>query len=391
MKIIPSKLIAGSGFYAFAEIDKKVKEMEEKGVKVITFGVGDPKEPTPDFIIDSLSEAAKDRAAYGYPSYIGDASFRQASADYIKREFGVDLNIETEITASIGSKESVFHFPRAFVDEGDIVICPTPGYPPYKKGTEFAGGTPYFVSLTSENNFLIDYESIPEDVCQKAKIIWTCYPNSPTGKFASREYLEGLVAWAQKHEIIIAADEGCYHEIYFDQKPVSILEIARDGIVVFYSLSKTFNMTGYRAGFVAGDERIIANFRKIKTQIDSGCPTFVQDAASTALRDTEFPKKMRAQYEEKRNIMLDVFREIGLPECESEGTFYLWQKAPEGMTGEDLAMKLIEKGIVVTPGAWISDEDENGLNPGLNYVRFALVATLEECKDAAERIRGITL
>jgi LL-diaminopimelate aminotransferase len=382
-----SHRIASSGFYAFAEVDKKVEALQKEGKKVIDFGVGDPKAATPDFVIEALAKGAKKYATYGYPSYIGDASFRQAASEYLKREYNISCSPETEITATIGSKEAVFHFPLAFVDEGDIVICPTPGYPPYKKGTEYAGGQPYFVPLTEKNDFLINLDDIPEDVAKKAKIIWVCSPNSPTGKISPREWLKKLLSWAKKYDVLIAADDGCYHEIYFEEKPTNILEIEKEGVVVFFSLSKTFNMTGYRVGFLAGDEQIISAFRKIKTQIDSGCPTFVQEAASVALRNKEFPEKIRKEYFEKRNILLDAFDAIGLPKSKSEGTFYLWQESPRGMSGKDFAMKLIEQGIVVTPGEWISDITPDGCNPGKEFVRLALVATKEECKEAAERIK----
>ncbi len=387
MNIQLSKRISEAAPYAFAEVDKKVAELKAKGVHVIDFGVGDPSSPTPDFVNDALYEAAKKRATYGYPNYAGDLSFREACAEYMKREFEVTLDPETEITATIGSKEAVFNFPLGFVDAGDVVICPTPGYPPYKVGTRFAGGTPYFTPLMKENNFLIDYESIPEEICEKAKIIWVNYPNSPTGKVAPREWLEGLIKWAHKHNIIIAADEGCYIDIYFGEKPVSILEVERKGIVTFYSLSKRNNMTGYRIGFAAGDSEIIAAFKKVKTNIDSGTPTFIQDAAAVALRDTSHIAEMREQYKTKESIMLEAMTSAGLPECRSEATFYMWQKAPEGMDSVELAQRFLDIGIVVTPGAWISDETEDGINPGANYVRFALIAPMEEVEEAARRIK----
>ena len=188
----------------------------------------------------------------------------------MKKRFSVDLDSETEISSNIGSKESIFNFPEAFINPGDLVICPSPGYPPMKTGTIFAEGTPYFVPLLEKNNWLIDFESIPEEIAQKAKIIWLNYPNSPTGAIANREYYEGLTGWADKNNVIIAADEGCYIDIYFDEKPISILEVAREGIVAFYSLSKRNNMTGYRVGFVAGDSKVIDIYKRLKTNIDSG-------------------------------------------------------------------------------------------------------------------------
>jgi len=392
MDIKLSKLVSPRTTYAFAEVDKQVAALKAQGVQVIDFGVGDPKDPTPDFVIHALNEASRIYAASGYPSYIGAPFFRSAAADYLRRMYGVEIDPETEVSSTIGSKESVFHFPRAFIDPGDVVICPTPGYPPYKVGTIYAGGIPYFVPLTEKTDFLIDLEAIPADICAKAKIIWTNYPNSPTGKLAPRDWLEKLAEWAHQHNIIIAADEGCYHDIYFGaEKPLSMLEVTKEGVVVFYSLSKGFNMTGYRVGFVAGDARIIDAFRKVKTQMDSGTPTFIQHAAMVALQDTAFVAQNREMYRQKRALMLEALQSAGLPACENEGTFYIWQKAPQGMTGEELAQRLLKLGIVVTPGQWISDPTAEGFNPGEHYVRIALVPTLTEIEEACQRLKKSTL
>ncbi len=386
MTIRLSQRISQTAPYAFARIDEEVRKLKAQGVSVIDFGVGDPTSPTPDFVVSALQQAAQQRVNSGYPSYVGEMGFRQACADYLKRDFGVTLDPATEITSTIGSKEAVFNFPLGFVDPGDIVICPTPGYPPYKNGTRFAGAIPYFAPLTAANDFLLDFRAIPADVVARTKIIWINYPNSPTGKMAPRQYLEDLVAWAQEHNIIVAADEGCYIDIYFDHKPVSILEIGKKNVVAFYSLSKRNNMTGYRVGFVAGDAEIVAAFRKVKTNIDSGTPTIIQDAAMAALADDEHVALMREEYRRKREILLTILTRAGFPPVASEATFYLWQRAPDGMTGVDLAERLLKLGIVVTPGEWISDEVADGSNPGREYVRFALVAREEEVEEAGRRI-----
>jgi len=373
--------------YPFAEIDAQVARLRKEGVEVIDFGVGDPSSPTPDFVIAALQSGAQQHKSSGYPSYIGNIAFREAATRYLLRTFGVTLDAAREITSTLGAKEAVFNFPLAFVDPGDIVICPTPGYPPYKNGTRFAGGEPWFVPLLPENDFLIDYAAIPDDIASRAKIIWTNYPNSPTGRSAPRAWLEGLVNWAKKHNILIAADEGCYIDIYDQQKPISILEVAREGIITFYSLSKRNNMTGYRVGFAAGDEQLVNAFKKVKTNIDSGTPDFVQEAAIAALNDDTHAATMREEYQEKKNLLTTALQQAGLPPVTSDATFYLWQRAPEGMTGADLAAKLIEHGIVVTPGGWISDETADGLNPGENYVRFALVPTRAQVETACERLQ----
>ena len=386
MDIIYSKVINEIGEYPFSEIYKKVAELKEKGIKVIDFGVGDPKSPTPDFIIDNLSKFARNRATSGYPSYIGNISYRKACANYMKREYGVDLNPETEISSTIGSKEAIFNFPTGFINSGDIVICPTPGYPVYKTGTKFRNGKVHFTPLLEKNDFLIDFALIPDNIAHKAKIIWTNYPNSPTGASAPREWLQVLVSWAKYFNVIIAADEGCYNDIYFGEKPTSILEIQKTGVIAFYSLSKRSNMTSYRVGFVAGDERIISGFKKVKTNIDSGTPTFIQDVATLALNDQVEVLKMREEYKKKRDIMIEALTSCGLETPKGDSTFYVWQKTPKGQNSIKFSNTLIELGIIVTPGQLISDEAD-GINPGQNFVRFALVPTMEEIIEAATRIK----
>ncbi|MEZ4818430.1 MAG: aminotransferase class I/II-fold pyridoxal phosphate-dependent enzyme [Bdellovibrionota bacterium] len=386
MNIRLSKRIQETGTYAFAAIDEKVAFLQSQGVEVIDFGVGDPKSPPPSFVIENLNTAAEKRKASGYPSYIGSPDFRQACTDYMQREFNVTLDPETEICSTIGSKEAVFNFPLTLVDQGDIVICPSPGYPPYRKGTQFAGGQVYTLPLLEENHYLMDYASVPQDICDRAKIIWINYPNSPTGAVATDQWYKGLIAWARKNNIVIAADEGCYIEIYFDEKPKSILEFGKEGIITFYSMSKRNNMTMFRIGFVAGDEKIVSAFKKVKTNIDSGTPTFIQDVSIMALEDTSHIMQMRNEYAQKRKILLDAFASRGLPRCQSASTFYLWQKAPEGKSGEDLANALVDIGIVAIPGAAISHPTDEGINPGEQFIRLALVPTMEEIMEAADRI-----
>ncbi|WGK69525.1 aminotransferase class I/II-fold pyridoxal phosphate-dependent enzyme [Candidatus Haliotispira prima] len=389
MEIQYSDRISGTKPYPFAEIDKKVTELRASGQRVVDFGVGDPSSPTPDFVIEALIEAGKNHATTGYPSYIGSSAFRQAAAGHMQATFGVQLDPNSQISSTIGSKEAVFNFPLGFLNPGDIVICPTPGYPVYKTGTEFAGGTPYMVPLLPENNFLIDLKAIPDEIAQKAKIIWTNYPNSPTGVSASKAWLEELLAWSRKHNVIIAADEGCYIDIYFGEQPSSILQVSGgsyEGIITFYSLSKRNNMTGYRTGFVAGDERIVSGFKKVKTNIDSGTPNILQYVGVLALQDMQHIQQVREEYREKRDIMMAAFAAAGLPATPGDATFYLWQQGKPGMSGVDFATKLIELGIVVTPGAAIS-ETVSGINPGQDFVRFALVPPLSDVQYAAECIR----
>ena len=277
-----SKRIAELPNYPFAKLEKIIADLKKTGVKPIDFGVGDPADPTPDFIRAAAQKSIDTHAASGYPSYIGSQNFREAIVGWFEKRFGVQLNSETEITSSIGSKEAIFHFPLAFIDSNDVVLIPTPGYPPFARGCEFAGGKPYFLPLSKENDFLIDFAKIPAEVARRAKILWLNYPNSPTGAIATDEFFKAAVAFCQQNEIILASDLA-YSEIYFGAKPKSILEFTRKNVVEFHSFSKRSRMTGYRIGFVAGDAEIIEAFKKVKTNIDSGTPNFLQDAAITAL------------------------------------------------------------------------------------------------------------
>lgn len=402
MNIKPSTRLTSLPAYAFKEINDRVKALQEKGVKAIDFGVGDPSEPTPNFVIRQLSIAGKKHALTGYPHYIGLKEFRVAAANYMKRRFGISLDADTEICSNVGSKESIFNFPEAFVEHDDVVICPSPGYPPMKTGTIFAEAVAYFVPLLKENNFLIDYKAIPEDVARRARIIWLNYPNSPTGAVADKEYYKGLIEWARERNIIVAADEGCYIDIYMGKEvPISILqaadelELGREGIITFYSLSKRNNMTGYRIGFVAGDSQIVKIFKLLKTNIDSGTPNIIQEAAIKALEDDKHVAKMRRLYLRKAKILIKGLKAIGLKTALPKATFYIWQKVPDGMTDVEFAKKLLEPeiGIVVTPGSLISDEcelsDGRKVNPGAGYVRFALMPTIEEIKEAVDKLAKI--
>jgi len=404
MNIQPSKRLQSLPTYAFKEINDRVKALKDQGVKAIDFGVGDPSEPTPSFVIKGLSEGAKKHALSGYPHYIGLKEFRDCAAEYMKRRFGVEVDPDTEICSNVGSKEAIFNFPEAFVEHDDVVICPSPGYPPMKTGTIFAEAVPYFVPLLAENGFLIDYKSIPEETARKAKIIWLNYPNSPTGAVADREYYKGLITWARERNIIVAADEGCYIDIYTGKEPpISILQAAdetglgREGIISFYSLSKRNNMTGYRIGFVVGDPQVVKIFKMLKTNIDSGTPNMIQEAAIRALQDDKHVAKMRRLYLKKAKILVKGLKAIGLKASLPKATFYVWQKVPTNMSDIEFANKLLdpEIGIVVTPGSLISDEcelaDGRKINPGAGYVRFALMPSIEDIEEAVKKLAKIRI
>lgn len=372
--------------YAFAEVERIKAELKKKGIAPIDFGVGDPTDPTPQNIRNAIKKGLNQHAQSGYPSYIGMISFRQAVAEWMKKRFGVSLDPETEITSSIGSKEAIFHFPLGFVNPGDYVIMPSPGYPPYKTGTLFAGGIPYFYPLFPENDFFPDFQKIPAKIAGKAKILWLNYPNSPTGQCATTEFFQKALRFAEKYNLIIASDE-CYSEIYFEKKPHSILEYGKKNVVVFQSLSKRSCMTGHRIGWVCGDRDIIKVFRTVKTNIDSGTPNFIQEGAMRALSDETHVRAMNQRYRQKRDILLSVLQKIGLQTRTPEATFYLWQRVPNGETSLSFAKKLLQDkiAIVTTPGQWISDECRS-INPGEKFIRFALVPSINEVKIATKRL-----
>lgn len=383
-----SQRISNLAGYPFAELEKIAGKLKADGVDIIDFGVGDPVDPTPAFVREAAKQAIDAHAGTGYPSYVGSQNFRASIASWFQKRFGVSLNPDTEITSSIGSKEAIFNFPLAFVDTGDVVIVPTPGYPPYARGTRFAGGEVFFVPLLEENNFLIDFKAIPEAVAKKAKIIWLNYPNSPTGRNAPDSFYEEAVAWCKKYDVILASDMA-YSEIHFEGAPKSVLSFAKEGVIEFHSLSKRSRMTGWRVGFVAGDERLVSAFKKIKTNIDSGTPNFVQDAAIAALGDEQHVSDSCKEYQEKRDALISAFTAVGLPKAQTDATFYVWQRVPAGMKSEDFVKKLLDPaiGIIATPGSWISDTTQDGINPGEGYVRFALVPTVARVQEAAERIK----
>ncbi len=381
-----SKRLSELTGYAFAEIDRKVAELRAGGVEVADFGVGDPTEPTPAVVREAVKRGVDARATSGYPSYVGAGEFREAIAAWSRRRFGVTLDPATEISASIGSKEAVFNFPEAVIDPGDFVLVPNPGYPPYSRGTRFAEGRVHYLNLLPGNGFLPDFDSIPADIIKRARLLWINYPNNPTGACAPRSFYERAVEFGRRHGIVVASDEA-YTENFYGEAPPSVLEFAREGVIAFQSLSKRSCMTGYRVGWVAGDREIVGAFKKLKTNIDSGTPTFIQDAAIAALSDESHVEGLRSLYRKKRDLICDAFVAAGLPECRPEATLYVWQKVPEGYTSLSFAERLLDPEIaaVVTPGNWISEETPAG-NPGEGFVRLALVPTVDRCEEVARRI-----
>jgi len=369
--------------YLFARIDAMKAEKRAEGVDVIDLGVGDPDLPTPEYIVDALCEAARDSATHHYPDYTGMLDFRKAVAVWYKKRFNVDLDPVTEVLALIGSKEGIAHVPEAFVNPGDIVLATDPGYPVYKTSTLFAEGELYNMPLREENDFLPVFDDIPSDVAKKAKLMFLGYPNNPTGAVAPGEFFEEVVDFARDNEIVVVHDNA-YSEVCFDgYKPLSFLEVdgAMDVGIEMHSLSKTYNMTGWRIGMACGNADIIAGLGRVKTNVDSGAFDAIQRASIVALTGPQDCVDEACRiYQERRDVLVNGLRELGFEISSPKATFYVWLKVDDSM--KFAAKMLNEAGIVVTPGIGFGENGEG-------YVRFAITRSVKRIKEALERMRGL--
>jgi len=386
MQIERARRIAQLPPYLFAEIDKKKTEMRKRGMDLIDLGIGDPDLPTPPPIIERLKKASEDSRNHRYPSYEGMLEFRTAVAEWYQRRFGVNLDPATEVLSLIGSKEGIAHIPLAFVDPGDVVLVPSPGYPVFSVATLFAGGIPHVLPLRKEDGFLPNLAEIPKSLAKKAKLLFINYPNNPTAAVAERPFYKAVIDFAQRYQIIVCHD-AAYSEIAFEgYQPLSFLEIegAKEVGIEFHSLSKTFNMTGWRIGFAVGHAEIVSALGKVKTNIDSGVFQAIQEAGIEALRhfDTPVPEAIQV-YQKRRDVMVTGLREIGLEVDLPKATFYLWIQVPEKYTSALFATLLLEQaGIVVTPGNGFGEEGEG-------YVRMALTVDEPRLREAIERLKRI--
>ncbi len=371
--------------YLFVEIDRAKRVAIEKGMKVIDFGVGDPDQPTPAFIVNAMTRAVRDPDTHHYPLDRGYAPFRQAVAGWIKKRFGQVFNPDTEILPLIGSKEGIAHLPLAFLNPGDAALVPDPCYPPYKSGTLFAGGTAHLLPLREENGFLPDFESTPKDILAKAKIIFVNYPNNPTGAVAPRSFYEKLTAWAARNKILIASDLA-YSEVYFGkERPLSIFETpgAKDVAIEFHSLSKTCNMTGWRVGFAIGRREAVDALLRVKSNIDSGVFTAVQQTAIQALKNSfGFSKKTNAVYRRRRDLLVAGLESVGFPVKPNPATFYVFTRLLKGETDSTrFCQRLLERhGIVATPGVGFGAAGEG-------YLRFTLTVAEPLIREAVTRMK----
>jgi len=385
--IRPAERIRQLPPYLFAEIDRMKREVAARGVDIISLGIGDPDSPTFPHIVRALAEAAAKPANHRYPDYEGLPSYRAAAAAFVQRRFGVTVDPATEVVSLIGSKEGIANMAVAFVDPGDVVLVPDPGYPVYGIGTLFNGGTPFLMPLKQENAFLPDLKAIPAEVARRAKLMWLGYPNNPTAALASPGFFADVVEFATKHEIIVAHDNA-YSEIYYDEPPPSFL--ATPGAealgIEFHSLSKTYNMTGWRVGFAIGNKALIGGLGKVKTNVDSGIFQAVQEAGIAALSGDQAPvAAMRALYRERRDLLLTALSRLGLEAQPVRGTFYVWVRVPKGFTSASLTAKLLEEiGVVVTPGSGFGAAGEG-------YIRFSLTVATTRLQEAVERLGTLRL
>jgi len=374
--------------YLFAELDRLKKEIQDKGVDVISLGIGDPDLPTPKHVVDSLRQAAERQENHRYPDYQGLTSFREAAAGWYKRRFGVSVNPHTEVCALIGSKEGIANFPAAVVDPGDIVLIPDPGYPVYYSGCVFNGGEPYYMPLTKQHHFKPDLASIPTEIARRAKLMWLNYPNNPTAATADQDFFKHAVDFCLKYDIVLGHDLA-YSEIAYDgYSAPSILEVegASECAIEFHSLSKTFSMTGWRVGFAVGNPALVRGLGAVKTNLDSGVFQAVQEAAITALTggDDQLVEYC-AIYKERRDLMVAALHRMGLV-CEApKATFYLWVEVPKGYTSAKFAERVLkDAGVVITPGSGFGRHGEG-------FVRFSLTVGSERLKEAAGRLEALRL
>ena len=355
--------------YLFVEISRKIAEKRAKGEDIVSFGIGDPDIPTPDHIIERLCQAARDPVNHRYPESEGLPELRQAIAEWYQKRFAVSLDPDTEVLPLLGAKEGIAHMAFCFIDPGDVALVPDPGYPVYSIGTSLAGGKSHFLPLTEKNHYLPDYSQIPDDVIDTARILWINYPNNPTGAVADLDFFQRTAEFARQHDLAVCHD-GPYSEVAFDgYRPPSFLQAegAREVGVEFHSLSKSFNMTGWRIGMVVGNATMVDALKRTKSNMDSGIPQAIQYAAIEALRGPQdCIEEHNAIYQRRRDLVIDVLNDIGLEVPPPKASLYVWVKIPQGYSSVDFATELLEQvGVVVTPGTGYGQHGEG-------YIRLSL-------------------
>ncbi len=366
--------------YLFVEISRKIAMKRAKGEEVISLAIGDPDMPTPPHIVERLCRAAREPANHRYPETEGLPELRRAIAEWYQGRFGVALDPEEEVLPLIGSKEGIGHIAWCFIDEGDIALVPDPGYPVYAIATTLAGGEPYYMPLIRQNDFLPDLGAIPEGVLQKAKLLWINYPNNPTAATADIEFFNNVVKLAGQHDLAVCHD-GPYSEVAFDgYKPLSFLQAegAKDVGIEFHSLSKSYNMSGWRIGMAVGNATMIDALRRFKSNLDSGIPQAIQYAAIEALRG---PQDVIARhneiYQRRCDLICEALADMGLEVMPTKASLYVWAKVPEGYTSLEFANDLLEEvGVVVTPGIGYGKHGEGFVRLSLTVSDAGLVKAL---------------
>ena len=373
--------------YLFVEIDRRKQAAISAGRDVIDLGVGDPDQPTPEFIVKRMAEAITDPTMHQYPDGTGLSEFREAVAVFIERRFGLPLDTQSEILVLSGAKEGLAHLPTAVVNPGDVVLTPDPGYPVYEAATILAGGTCHRMPLREENGWLPVLDEIPHEVRRRARLMYLNYPNNPTAACAPRSFFEEAVAFAREYNVLIAQD-AAYAGLYFAQPPASILDVpgVKEVAIEFHSLSKTFNMTGWRIGFAVGNQEALGALAQVKSNIDSGVFGAVQQAGIAALVGAERPeiKGQRELYRRRRDVLVAGLLSAGWTVTTPQATFYVWARCPHGLDSMTTAKRMLETAnVVVVPGCGFGSRGEG-------YVRFALTVDEERTREATARIRKMS-
>jgi len=371
--------------YLFAEIDRKVSALRKEGRDIISFGVGDPDIPTSAEIVEKMKENVANPAYHRYPFGRGLEKFREAAGKWYSERFGVSLDPENEIHALIGSKEGIGHLPLGLVNPGDVVLVPEPGYPVYAGGTILAGGEVYYMRLLEKNSFLPDLDGIPSGVAKRAKLMFINYPNNPTAAMADAGFYRKVVDFARKYNVVVASDNA-YSEIFYGKEPMSFLEVegAKDVGIEFHSLSKTFNMTGWRIGFAVGAKEVIKLLAEVKDNYDSGVFSAVQATGVYALQNyRKFTEENIKIWRKRRNLLYEGLRTLGFKGLSPEATFYIWVKNPAGLSSAEVCEILLDKALIVaTPGS--------GFGPsGEGFTRFAFTVDEERIKEALARMKKV--
>ena len=371
--------------YLFVQISRKIAEKKAQGIEVISFGIGDPDIPTPDYVVDALRDASHDPPNHRYPESEGLPEFREGVADWYLRRFGVELDPEKEVISLIGAKEGIGHVAFCFLDAGDVALVPDPGYPVYAMGTLFAGGESYMLPLTEQNDWLPDLDAIPDDIARKAKLLWLNYPNNPTGAVTDLDYFSKAIEFAKTYDIAVMHD-ACYTEVAYDgYRPPSFLQAkgAMDVGIEFHSLSKSYNMTGWRIGMAVGNAEMIEALLTIKSNLDSGVPQAVQHMAIEAMkRPLESVDDRNAVYQARRDRVVPVLKDMGMKVQSPKAGLYIWAGVPEGYTSAEFAEKLLEDtDVLMIPGG-------NYGAAGEGYVRLSITLQDELIDKALDRVAG---